>query len=880
MKERQLWIRAQAVFERVIEAPTGEQAQILEEECGSDEDLSQAVRGLLQADRTGSPLPTARAADEALELLEEDFDRRWIGRQLGAYRLLEKLGVGGMGVVFLARRDDTEFDKLVAIKLLAFGLGSPEDRRRFRAERQILAGLEHPGIGRLIDGGTTDEGAPYLVMERIEGAPITVHCDEARLPLRKRLELFRRVCDAVQYAHQNLVVHRDLKAGNILVTAGGQPKLLDFGIAKLLPEVSAEGTDATVTQGRKLTPDYASPEQVRGGLVTTATDVYSLGVLLFEILVGRRPFRFSGCNRLQAEKRLLEEEPPAPSVALAALEGEAAADVAASRETAPRRLQRRLAGDLDNIVLKALRKESERRYPSVEQLSQDIGRFLRGLPVEARPATLGYRLVKFLRRNAVAVAGGAAFLAMAAVFTTVTWVQGRRVVAERDIAFKERERAEAVTDFLVNTFVQADPGRARGGQMTAREILDNGARQIDREIEEQPVLRATLLHTLGTVFSGLGLYQEAEGLLKEAWDLRREVLAPEDPARVDTLFELGLVALRRGQAEPAERFVTQAFEEVAAESPQQGRLHRLLGSVRELEGRRDEAIRLQEEALEWDRQLGNDDPQVVDGLISLGSALTSRGLFDRAESVYAEALALQRQHRPGDQTATVTVLRNQAALARRRGDFESARILAQGAAEMARRIYGERHPVVAEVMNTLGILEARSGNPDQARRNFEKSLDLFRDLLGSDHPRLAGPMINLGNLLHRDLGRTEDAEPLLAQAVDLFRKAVEEQNPQHPNLAFLLSAHGRILNALGRPADAEERLREALAIWVQRDQGTQRNGSRVKIYLAESLVQTGRHREARQLLLESRAFFFKDPDKGAADLNRIQRALAAVTGSG
>ena len=428
--------------------------------------------------RRGAFLQDA-AFDEITKLFKDEDNQLLEGQVIGPYKLIRKIGQGGMGAVYLASRDDDEYKKRVAIKLVKRGMDSEEVLNRFRHERQILASLDHPNIARLLDGGTTEDGLPYFVMEYIEGTPVDTYCDERRLSINERLNLFRKVCSAISYAHQNLVVHRDIKPGNILVTSNGEPKLLDFGIAKLLnPELYAQTILTTALSTRLMTPDYASPEQVRGRKITTATDIYSLGVVLYELLTGHRPYRIKSYTQEEIERIICRETIEKPSTAInRVVTGKDGAQqtaitpeiVSETREGQPEKLRKRLAGDLDNIVLMAMRKEPERRYVSAEQFSEDIRRHLEGLPVIARKDTFAYRASKFIRRNKIGVAAAAAFLILAVTATALIINQSIR-------ASRERDKAQQVSRFLVELFNVSDPGEARGNTRHCARDFGQGRR--------------------------------------------------------------------------------------------------------------------------------------------------------------------------------------------------------------------------------------------------------------------------------------------------------------------------------------------------------------------------------------------------------------------
>ncbi|MEM8932121.1 MAG: serine/threonine-protein kinase, partial [Acidobacteriota bacterium] len=472
------WRRAQELFHTALEHPVEERSAWLDRTCGEDRRLYAAVVALLDA-ADGATDRVDRVVDSAATTLAGGHPDR-----IDAYRILDLLGRGGMGAVYLAERDDEHYRQQVAIKVVRHGLGHPELLARLRQERQILANLRHPHIARLLDGGNTVDGSPYVVMEHIDGEPIDTWCDHHRLDVDRRLELFAKVCDAVQHAHRNLVIHRDLKPSNLLVDRDGEPKLLDFGIAKLLDPALVGPSSAETAPGvLHLTPEYASPEQFGDLPLTTATDTYSLGVVLYELLTGRRPHVV---RRARLPFAVCGIEPPLASDAM----GQSADPdrVAVDRATTVDSLRRRLTGDLDTILDKALRKEPERRYASVEQLADDVRRHLTGLPVLARPATFRYRVGKFVARHRAATLAtlvGSILVSMLTAFYTT------RLSDERARVLAEASRRATVGDFLIRLFGAAHPDEARGDELTLREFLDQSASHLEAELDE-PELRSEI----------------------------------------------------------------------------------------------------------------------------------------------------------------------------------------------------------------------------------------------------------------------------------------------------------------------------------------------------------------------------------------------------
>jgi serine/threonine-protein kinase len=498
--DQERWRQACAVFDAALELPKDAQARYVADACGGDGRLRLLVEELLESEGKADGFMAAPAVEHAAPLIAEMIEPATeeasvVPLTVGRYLLLGKLGEGGMASVHLARRSDGQFEQQVAVKLLKQGVYGEEGRRRFLQERQILARLQHPGIARLLDGGVTDDGTPFFVMERVEGLPVTAYCDENRLSVESRLRVFLEICEAAQYAYRNLVVHRDLKPSNILVDTTGRVKLLDFGIAKLLAEGAEEQAAATRTTLRVMTPEYAAPEQVRGDPVTTATDVYSLGVLLYELLAGERPYRLARRAPGELERAILDQDPSRPS------------DRATAHGSRPEagRLGRRLRGDLDRIALMALQKEPERRYPSAEALANDIHRHLAGLPVAARGDAFAYRARKFLRRHTVGVVAAAlVLLSLLGGLFAATW-QARR-------AQREASKAAAVKDFLGSLFSASDPSEARGRERTARDLLDEGARRIETDLQDQPEVQSEVTRLIANVYHQLGEYAREEPL--------------------------------------------------------------------------------------------------------------------------------------------------------------------------------------------------------------------------------------------------------------------------------------------------------------------------------------------------------------------------------
>ena len=765
------WERVKELFGRAVEIAEDEREAWLERECGGDAALRAEVAGLLAADVAGDRA-IDQLVDGALVGLTAAGDGSVIGRRLGSWRIVSELGRGGMGTVFLAERADDAFRGEAAIKLIRGAGYDRELERRFLSERQILAGLRHPNIARLLDGGATEDGLPYLVMEHVEGQPIDVYCDAAGLGLRRRVALVREVCRAVEHAHQRLVVHRDLKPSNILVTAEGRPKLLDFGIAKLLDPNRVDHTVALTVEGQgRLTPEYAAPEQVRGEPVTTATDVWALGVLLYRLLTGVLPFRVTGVAASEIERAICDTEPVRPSTAA----GRTATGAAAGEA---RIHGRRLRGDLDNIVLKALAKEPERRYATVRELDDDLGRFLDDRPVEARPSSRRYRAAKFVRRHRGPLTVVAVALAVVVAVVAVATV---RLAHARDRAELEAATAGEVTDFLVRLFGQASPYVTRGDAPTAVDLLDQGARDVD-ELGDRPRLQAALLEVMGAAFSELGRHDQAVALLGRAVQVRR-TLPDGDPlelaSALDDYATACRVATRFDDAEAAAR------EALAIRRRRLGPAHHdiarslnHLGLVMFQVGRLSEACDLQHQALAMFDALGEgDSAAAADAMNNLGIALDRRGDHRGAEAVHRRAVALNRRLLGLDHPNTAAGLSNLALALTSLGRYREAERLFRQSLEIRRRLFGDRQWRTALGASNLTRALVPLGEFDEAQSLLDEAIATTREVDGEEHLQYARRLRDLGDL-ELAQGRTEAAAASYRSSLELYRRLAGDDSRQ------------------------------------------------------------------------------------------------------
>ncbi len=685
------------------------------------------------------------------------------GEVLGAYRLISLLGQGGTGTVWLAERCDGHFEGRAAVKLLNLALIGRSGEDRFRREGTILARLKHPRIAHLIDAGLSGAGQPYLVLEYVDGQSIDQYCDARALGIEARLRLFLDVLEAVAHAHANLIVHRDIKPANVLVSSDGQVKLLDFGIAKLVEQTTQwDATNGAVTRegGRALTPEYAAPEQLSGGAVTTATDVYALGVLLYVLLTGYHPAGQALGSPATLVRAIVDTDPPRLSDAGAGqTESEGApASLAVRRGTTSARLRRALRGDLETITAKALKKSPAERYRSVTELADDVRRFLRHEPIGARPDTLQYRTLRFVQRRAGAVATAAALVLLLGVLIAVHTIQ---VSAERDRAQREAAKAVKVSEVLMGLLTAADPyaNRQGSGEPTIRGLLDGGAGQVQKELAGQPELQAELLTMMGRTYRRLGEYDTAQRLLEQALASGQRAFGAEHVRVAQTLDYLGVVQADRGDYPAAGRTLEHALRMrrtlLGAEHAEVAVTLAELGRVYQDQGLNQRAEPLHREALAIRRKvLGTEHRETAVSLSDLASVLRLGGTYAAAETLLRQCLDINRKTRGADHPNTSATLHDLALIAAATGNHRSAESQLREVLATQRRTLGERHPIVATTLNSLARVLLDQRRYDEAVAALQDGLGIARAALGNDHQLVAIYTINLGAL---QLARNEAA---------------------------------------------------------------------------------------------------------------------------
>jgi serine/threonine protein kinase len=891
------WREIDLVFAEALDRPSAGRQAFLDEACAGDPELRLAVERLLLADEASDTF-LEQPASELLGLLPEVE----AGERLGPYRLLRRLGAGGMGTVYLARREDEHYQQDVALKILRSGLQGTEAVHRFLAERQILARLEHPNIARLYDGGSTPDGRPYLVMELVEGLPVDEYCDRHQLTVDQRLDLFRRICSAVQYAHQNLLVHRDLKPGNILVTEAGEPKLLDFGIAKRLEPGSVTKPDLTQTGSRMMTPSFASPEQVRGEAITTASDVYSLGVVLYGLLAGRGPYRVESGLIHEIEGAICEQEPERPSAALFRAGSPPAEEIARARAARPQALRRRLQGDLDNVVLMALRKEPARRYGSAAQLSRDLEHHLQSLPVVARADTLPYRTRKFVRRHRVGVSAAALVVLLVAGFIASLIVQGRRIVRERD-------KAQYSLSFLLDTFKDADPYHTKGEHLTADEILTRGAERVSRDLSGRPDVQAALMDAIGEVERGLGRYDRAEPLLGRGLALRGTTFGPDSLEVAESLEHIGLLKRERSAFVEAERLLRQSLAikearlgdrslETAKTLNELGgllastgkaveaeKLHREaariatrvegavgpavaesllhLSEAKLQQGNRGAAERIARQALVVERgAVEKRDPRLLDIQSKVGSVLIQAGKYKEAEALLRSTLIAQRDILGRQHPDVSDTLQSLAYVLHREGSWAAAEGINRDLLQTVRAQFGPSHRLVDEALLNLGTDIDAQGRPAEALQYYQQALEIRRQNYPHDSSQVAQALLLIASS-YRGLKQYPQAVSFSGQALEILEKIHD------PHVDFALREAGRDYMGAGRPAKAEPYLRRAVKIRRETLSRDHPDLATAKFTLADCLVDLGRYEEAAALLREARASLKKQAEANFDRLGQV-----------
>ncbi len=805
------------------------------------------------------------------------------GKQIGPYRIISSLGEGGMGTVYLAEQQKP-VRREVALKVIKLGMDTGEVIARFNAERQALAIMTHPNVAKVLDAGVTTDGRPYFAMEYVAGIPITEYCDRHQLTVRDRLELFIKVCQGIQHAHQKGIIHRDVKPTNILVSEhDGEPvpSVIDFGIAKATNVELSEDTGLTQHGVILGTPLYMSPEQagISGLDVDTRADIYSLGVLLYELLVGALPFVSEELDAATWDDKiriLWKDEATRPSDRLMAL-GDEVDVVATRRQSDFGALYARLRGDLDWVVMKAIEKDRTRRYESAAELAADIQRHLKHEPVVASPPSRAYRTKKFIRRHRVGVAAAALLVVLCVGFSVTLAVQLQNVAAEAERANRGEQTAEQVSDFMVGLFEVSDPSESLGNTITAREILDQGAERIETELADQPVVQARLMHTMGKVYMGLGLFEQAAFLLEQAVAARERELGDGHLDLAASLDAVGEVYRRQERYEKAELLVRRGLaireKALGPEHPDVAASLHNLGTTLRGRSQYAEAGDLLVRAVAInEKALGPDHPSVALNLNNLAIVYRATGRAAEVEPLYLRALAINEKTLGPEHPNVAINLNNLAIVYRDMGRDAEAVPLYLRALAINEKALGPDHPSVALNLNNLAIVYRATGRAAEVEPLYLRALAINEKAFGPDHPDVARNLNNLG-ILYRSMGRYAEAEPLFVRALAIDERA---RGPEHPSVAIRLQSLAILYRNMEKYAEAEPLYLRALAINEKARGPDHPTVGRNLNNLGSLYRYMGRHAEAEPLLVRAVALFEKARGPDHSDVATTLTSLAIL----
>jgi eukaryotic-like serine/threonine-protein kinase len=823
------WLRASGHLDDVLELPPEQREAWLSALREDDPVSADDVAALLDEHRR---LTAEGFLDSALPIAPRSMPLS--GVRIGAYMLVSRIGHGGMGTVWLASRSDGRFEGQVALKLLNAALVGHGGEERFKREGTFLARLTHPHIARLIDAGVSNTGQPYLVLEYVDGRHIDRYCDEERLSIDERIRLFLDVQAAVAHAHANLIVHRDLKPSNVLVAATGQVKLLDFSIAKLIADdAQPAATALTQGSGSAMTPKYAAPEQVTGAPITTATDVYALGVLLYELMTGLHPAGNTPKSPSEFVKAVTEIEPVRLSAAVQhGASPDATAALASTRATTPARLSRQLRGDLETILSKALKKDPAERYSSVNAFADDLRRYVDHQPIAARPDTVSYRASKFARRHWQGLTGLAVAVAL---FVGTVGFYTVRLASERNRARVQAEKASRISELLKGLVTGADPYRTPdGSDPTVQGLLDVGAERIAKELNDQPDVQAEMFTAIGRTYARMGLQAKALPLLEQAVTLGRRALGTDHVRVAQSLNDLGVVYRQLGRPADAEPLLVESL-----------------------------AIRR--------RLLGSDNNDVAITLVELARAFNAQGRDAESEAPIREALAIRERIFGDEHRETATSKSELARLLWERGDVAEAELLFRQNVATSQRLLGDSHPNVGAAKASLAQVLSAKGDASAAEALLRDSLAIDRQVFGEAHPEYAMSLNDLANAIELE-GRLQDARALLEQAVNIARPKLGDR---HPRVATLILNLARLQIELGNAAATEDALRQVLSA---RQRLLQRGDWRIaqaKSLLGASLLAQARYAEAEPLMVDADAVL--RPLPGAQGRERAANRARLVT---
>lgn len=839
------WEKVQTLFDEAIQLEKDDQIDFLNSQCGNDKELYKEVLSLLDADESIHPILNKKAS----EIISAEEKLNFVGQEIGSYKIIEEIASGGMGTVFLAERSDGFFDQKVALKIVKPGLSTIPIIRRFQHERQILANLHHPNIARLYDGGVTDDRRPFFTMEYVNGIPIDEYCDNQKLTIRERLNLFIKVCETVQYAHNNLVIHRDLKPNNILVQKDGSLKLLDFGISKVL-SAEAENIDMpTITQAEinLLTPEYSSPEQIRNSNISVSTDVYSLGLILYRLLTGKPAHEFASQSFIEYEKVVCQDSIKKPSSILLKEDDELKinGDIGTVRKTTIKKLQRTLSGDLDNICMMALRKEPERRYATAEVFAYDIERYLTNLPILARKESLVYTSKKFVLRHKAAVISA---IVLFFIFNGLILFYTFQLKSERDKATLEAKKSEQVASFLQDLFLVSDPNESKGETITARELLDRGATRLMVGLEEEPEIKSQLLNTIGKVYTNLGLYNSAEELFLKINE-NKYLVKIDKETYFETLLNLGKTYGFNGKYDLAGDILFKAKsvgeKHLLINQAELGELYSALGGhFYQIAVFDSSHIYYKKAEQIFLNNFGKESPPLAATYYNLGVLEFDQGNLETSDSLYSLSLQLYIKLNGELDAQTATTQNELASVLRHSGKFEEAEKLYKKALDTRIKIFGNNHPDVAHTLNHLSRLYYNQELYERAEPYVRQSLEIRKKLYDDIHPEVSASKSSLAGVL-MGLKKYKEAEKMYESAYNASMKKFGESHPYTP---AILGNLGSALMEQKKYKEAEDAMLKALKMLEKLSayRPTYRFGRIVT--LADLYNRTNRFSKAEELL--------------------------------
>lgn len=837
-----LWKSVKDIFNNAISLDKDKREEYLDEACGNNDILKNEVKSLIISfERSGEFLNNP---DKDLQLSLSPEEDLYLNKNIGPYNIVSVIAEGGMGRVYLGVRSDKEFSQKVAVKVIKYNNRSDYLLQRFQNERQTLANLNHPYIANLLDGGTTADGVPYLVMEYIDGIPLTDYCNTKSLSVEDRLLLFQKICSAVNYAHKNLVVHRDLKPSNILITQDGNPKLLDFGIAKILKDENSTGpAEDTVTQIWNLTPDYASPEQIKGEKITTATDIYSLGVLLYKLLTDRHPYTIKSYLPAEVTRIVCETEPEKPSSIVRSAEqpgsppgeGNKASEVTdGTNKNEKGKLSKKLAGDLDNIILKAIRKEPDRRYSSIEQFSEDIRRYLSGLPVIARNDTLTYRTSKFVRRHKYGVAAFVTItLLVIAGIAGISW-QARIASIQRDKARIETAKVEKINSFLQQMLSSADPDNS-GKNVKVVDVLKTAEKKIDNDLKMQPEIRSSVRTTIGITLQNLGLYDDAIIQLKKALNTRDSLYGENNTETAASMENLALALDYKGDYSNAETYYKKSVK-----------IYKELDSV--------------------------SNPSYAQALNDFGTLYMDLGDYPKAMKNYRTALDVYRKTLGPENSQVASVLNNIALTSDYKGDLNTAEEYYKKALAMDTKILGKNSYELSHMINNLAFILQERGKYNEAISYFKRSLQIRVRILGINHPQCILALYNLGCMYYY-VNNFNKSLSLLDSAIALWGKTLP---PDHPLFGGAYYWKGKILNSKNQPREAIVFLRKSLKIRERKGDNNKYYTARTECELGRSYMLIGKYKQAESVILKNLKILKGQGGNNTDQVHEVDKILVSL----